>query len=174
MGNDEAKRSAIAEGGGSSTGGTPKPRVTPSQSASRARPNNSGIDRLITNASVALAGLLGFVAVVAAALGAHGPLAEVEETRRSIQAIASVTGLHAVALLVLTVLQQMLAFGLARRLAGIGALLFGAGAVLFAAGVVAGLAGVSALGPLAPIGGGTLMLGWLACVGVGLASMLRR
>lgn len=125
-------------------------------------------------AAVALAGLLGFVAVIAAALGAHGTLAESEATRRPIQAIASVAGLHAVALLVLTVLQQMLAYGLARRLAGVASVLIGAGAVLFAAGVAAGLVDLPALGPLAPIGGGTLMLGWLACVGAGLASLRRR
>ena len=110
----------------------------------------------------ALAGLAGLVAVAVAAVGAH--LAAGEAERRMLESVASLAGWHAPALLALGLWADR------KRAMGYAGLVLAAGLTLFCGAVLyRALSGIS-LGPIAPIGGTTLMLGW---VGLGLAALKR-
>jgi uncharacterized membrane protein YgdD (TMEM256/DUF423 family) len=110
---------------------------------------------------LALAGSLGLLAVGAGAFGAHGLKGMVSERMLA----AFNTGaryhlVHAVAIL---------AIALARRSGWLGgavsAVLFTVGIVLFSGSLYAmALTGVTKLGMITPLGGLSLMAGWLALV----------
>ncbi len=101
---------------------------------------------------LAIAALWGLFGVVLLAAGAHGPYAGTLSTGGQCLLFHAAT--------VLALLNTQLVSGW-RRAAPIGLMLTGSG--LFAVEIALhAMAGVSALGFLAPIGGGFAILGWLA------------
>ena len=108
---------------------------------------------------VAIGAAFGLTTVAMAAYQAHGLAGTAENIRNGFASALLMQGLHAVALLFVGLWAER--GGLLARLAG---LAFTFGVIAFCGTVYAG--GIPALatlhvGPLAPIGGSTLMLGWL-------------
>ncbi|WP_431283268.1 DUF423 domain-containing protein [Humitalea sp. 24SJ18S-53] len=104
-----------------------------------------------------LGSLAGFLAVALSAYAAHGLAARPDAARLAVANALDMQGWHALALLAVGLLADRRT-GLVVHLAG-GA--FAIGLVLFCGAVWWGaLVGVS-LGPVAPIGGTLLMVGWL-------------
>lgn len=97
----------------------------------------------------ALGCLAGLLAVALAAAGAHLGLAEAEG--RMLANVTMLLGWHAPALL---------AVGLWGAPARWGGVLLATGLGLFAVGVLARVFGDVSLGPVAPLGGSAMMLGW--------------
>ncbi len=106
---------------------------------------------------IALGAVYGFVAVGAAAGAAHLAdgrlLAARQVTATALASAVQMNGWHALALIACGIMGGS-AFTHAA------AACFAAGVVLFSGSVYAGLFGL-ALGPLAPVGGSLLLLGWL-------------
>ena len=106
---------------------------------------------------VALGSVYGFVAVGAAAAAAHlmdGRLAAARRvTAAALASAVQMNGWHALALIAC----GLMGGGLFTHAA---AMCFAVGVVLFSGSVYAGLFGL-ALGPIAPVGGSLLLLGWL-------------
>lgn len=95
-----------------------------------------------------LAGVSGLLAVALAALGAHLPL----DAPDLVRTVSLLLGWHAPALIGLGAWNRKQGFWVAGVLA--------AGLALFSAGVlVLAFTGIS-LGPVVPIGGTTMMIGW--------------
>ena len=112
-------------------------------------------------ALIATAGLLGFALVATAAIGAHAVLADIRAAdpaspllRQWDQAILFGL-LHTVATLVCAAL-------LPSRVRAAGGWLFIVGAALFSGVQLARIAGLPPPGMLVPVGGVSLMAGWLA------------
>ena len=106
---------------------------------------------------VALGSVYGMVAVGMAAAAAHLADGRLPMARRvgaaALASAVQMNGWHALALVACGVWGR----GAMTNSAGV---CFALGVLLFSGSVYAGLAGLS-LGPLAPFGGGLLMLGWL-------------
>lgn len=106
---------------------------------------------------VALGSVYGMVAVGMAAAAAHLADGRLPMARRvgaaALASAVQMNGWHALALVACGVWGR----GVMTNSAGV---CFALGVLLFSGSVYAGLAGLS-LGPLAPFGGGLLMLGWL-------------
>ena len=115
---------------------------------------------------IALGGLAGLLAVAAAAGAAHALPGRLDEAGlRAVDRAVQMQGWHALALV------GVGAWG-ARggRLAHLAGACFALGTVLFCGAVYASALGGVRLGPVAPVGGTVLMLGWLLLG----ASALRR
>ncbi|EMD82711.1 DUF423 domain-containing protein [Pacificimonas flava] len=107
-----------------------------------------------------LAGLHGLCGVAFAAIGAHAPAGPVVTTGATMQLIHAAAALGALALL---------PGGLGR----LAVLLLLAGTLLFSGALyLSGLGGVS-LGPVAPVGGVTMMAGWALIVAAAIRGPLR-
>lgn len=106
------------------------------------------------------AGLSGFAAVLLAALGAHAVDPADADAARRLQTATVLHLPHAAALLALAMASARWR-GWAWRLAGLG---FALGQVLFCGSLYLLAFGAAAGSPLAPLGGGGFMAGWLACV----------
>jgi uncharacterized membrane protein YgdD (TMEM256/DUF423 family) len=112
--------------------------------------------------------LLGLTAVGLAAWAAHGAPARLDPGRLAmLRRGIEMQGWHALALLA-TGLWAERRGGLLPQLAGAG---FALGALLFCGGVYAAAIGGVSLGPVAPIGGTTLMAGWAL---LGASALWRR
>ncbi len=122
---------------------------------------------------VIAAGLAGFAGVAIGAAGSH--LAAGNPASRDLLDIASRYLLvHAVAMLGGGVLAQLAIPKRARRLALLAGALFLIGVGLFSGGITLhALAGHPVIDMIIPIGGVTMMLGWLALAGCG-AGLARR
>lgn len=103
---------------------------------------------------VAAGALLGLLAVIAAAAAAHGAD---PASARSKASAAQMLGWHALALVAVGLWGAN--GGWLGHAAGV---LFVAGLALFCGAVYSPLVGGPSLGMTAPVGGATLMLGWLA------------
>lgn len=111
-------------------------------------------------ALLVLGGLFGFTGVMAAAASAHGPLAST-----SAMTAAILQMIHAVLLVALALGP---AFLMQARLAVLAAGTLAAGVLMFCGAIYLGSwFGLQLPLPLAPIGGGALMLGWLLLAAVG-------
>lgn len=116
---------------------------------------------------IALGGLAGLLAVAAAAGAAHALPGRLDEAGlRAVDRAVQMQGWHALALV------GVGAWG-ARggRLAHLAGACFALGTVLFCGGVYASVLGGPRLGPVAPLGGTVLMLGWLL---LGASALRRR
>lgn len=106
---------------------------------------------------VALGALYGFVAVAGAAGAAHladGRLAMARHvTATALASAVQMNGWHALALVICGIIGG-------GAIVHAAATCFALGVLLFSGSVYAGLFGL-ALGPVAPVGGGLLLLGWL-------------
>ncbi|GGC64804.1 membrane protein [Siccirubricoccus deserti] len=112
--------------------------------------------------------LLGLTAVGLAAWAAHGAPARLDPARLAmLRSGIEMQGWHALALLA-TGLWAERRGGLLPQLAG---LAFALGALLFCGGVYSAAIGGVSLGPVAPIGGTTLMAGWAL---LGVSALWRR
>lgn len=101
--------------------------------------------------------LAGFLAVALSAYAAHGLAGRPDAARAAVGNALDMQGWHALALLAVGLLAERRAGWVVHGAGGA----FAAGMVLFCGAVWWGaLLGVS-LGPVAPIGGSLLMLGWL-------------
>jgi len=106
---------------------------------------------------LALGALAGALAVVMAALAAHGPVAALPADRiGAVRAAVQIQGWHALALVGLGVLARREP----SRWIGAAGAAFALGTVLFAGSVHLGAIWEIGLGPVAPLGGMTLILGW--------------
>ena len=108
---------------------------------------------------IVMGAMFGLTTVAMAAYQAHALAAADEHVRAGVASAVLMQGLHAVVLLFVGLWTER--GGLAARLAG---LAFALGIVAFCGTVYAGaIPALAALhfGPLAPIGGTTLMIGWL-------------
>jgi len=100
--------------------------------------------------------LAGLIAVGLSAWAAHGLPARLEPTRISaVQNALTMQGWHALALLIAGLMAER-----GRALAHGAGAAFLAGMVLFCGAVWAGALSGQSLGPIAPLGGMLLMLGW--------------
>lgn len=105
-----------------------------------------------------LGAVFGFAAVALSAWAAHGAPKVLDAPRLAVLSSAlTMQGWHALALLAVGLWQRQ-APALPVRLAG---LAFALGVLLFCGAVYLSALGGVSLGPLAPIGGSLLMLGWL-------------
>lgn len=113
------------------------------------------------NSRIVLAGLNGFLAVAFAAFGSHGlPADMAEKLRRAYEAGAEIHLVHAAVL-------AALAFAPA-RLGAAFAILLG-GELIFSGSVYAyALTAQTVFAMIAPLGGATLLAGWLAFAWAGL------
>ena len=112
----------------------------------------------------ALAGLL---AVMAGAFGAHGLRHVVSE--RGLEVFQTAVSYQMYHALVLVVASLMPALGLSRRLLGIACSFWLAGIVLFSGSLyLLVLSGHHWLGPVTPIGGVCVMIGWALLVAAAL------
>lgn len=111
---------------------------------------------------VAAGALVGLLAVMAAAFAAHGGD---PETARSRASGAQMLGWHAMALVAVGLWGAQ-----GGRLGHAAGTLFVAGLVLFCGAVYSPIFGGPGLGMTAPVGGGLLMLGWVA---FGLSALIR-
>jgi uncharacterized membrane protein YgdD (TMEM256/DUF423 family) len=101
----------------------------------------------------ALAGVAGLLAVAVAAVGAHAAPGEAE--RRMLESVATLAGWHAPALLALGLWAER------KPMLGTAGLLLAAGLVLFCGAVLYRVFAGASLGPVAPLGGTAMMLGWV-------------
>ena len=124
---------------------------------------------VITRLFLILAGSQGAAAVALGAYAAHGMAGDYPETAIEMVETGSLYGLgHSAALLGLTLAHGRLGGALSRMVLVAG-WCFGLGPLLFAGSLYAvALADLSGLGALAPIGGTTMILGWLALVAAGV------
>ncbi len=113
-----------------------------------------------------LGGLFGCTGVMAAAAAAHGPLASTGAMTAAILQM-----IHAVLLVALALGPASL---VQTRLAVLAAGTLAAGVLMFCGGVYLGSwLGLRLPLPLAPIGGGALMLGWLLLAAAGVSALRR-
>ncbi len=100
--------------------------------------------------------LAGLIAVGLSAWAAHGLPARLEPARMAaVQNALTMQGWHALALLLAGLMAEA-----GRRLAHFAAAAFLAGMMLFCGAVWLGTLSEQSLGPIAPLGGMLLMLGW--------------
>lgn len=111
--------------------------------------------------------LLALLAVMAGAFGAHGLRRMVSErTLEVFQTAVTYQMYHALALILVAVLAGV---GMSRRLLGIAAGFYLAGVLLFSGSLyLLVFTGYHWLGPLTPLGGVCLMIGWGLLVTAGL------
>lgn len=122
-------------------------------------------------AAVIFAGLAGAEAIAAGAWAAHGFGGMLDARGAELVELAGRYGVwHALAILACVLLP---ATGWTRRLLDLAALAFVVGILGFSGGLHVSALGRAA-GPLAPLGGTALILGWLLVAGAGLALLLRR
>ena len=100
--------------------------------------------------------LAGLIAVGLSAWAAHGLPARLEPARMAaVQNALTMQGWHALALLIAGCMAER-----GRRLANFAAAAFLVGMILFCGAVWVGALSGQSLGPIAPLGGMLLMLGW--------------
>lgn len=100
--------------------------------------------------------LAGLIAVGLSAWAAHGLPARLDPARMgAVQNALTMQGWHALALLIAGLMAER-----GKRLANFAAFAFLAGIILFCGAVWVGALTGQSLGPIAPLGGMLLMLGW--------------
>ncbi len=108
---------------------------------------------------IVLGGLAGLGAVGMAAVGAHVLAGQPPDVLRMVESGVRIEGWHALALLACGIWAQQTVSG--RRLAHAAGAAFTLGLLLFCGAVYGRALGGIMTGPMAPIGGTLLMLGWL-------------